>query len=78
MISSRNYKYGYMCETIMISLSWRQQGEVGGTVPKNNFILKLSAASGLPEYFFYMSDDLVVNSFIEAGEATTAWVVDLT
>ena len=53
------------------------QYEVGGTVPKYNFVLKLSAASGLPEYFFYINDDVIANSLIEAVNAKTTWVVDL-
>lgn len=50
------------------------QYEVGGTEPKFNFVSKLAEAASLPEFFFYIADDSVAESLIEAAKDKKEWI----
>lgn len=51
--------------------------ENGSVIPKYNLVLKLAEAAGLPEYFFYIQDDAVAESLLDAVSGRGSWTVDL-
>jgi transcriptional regulator with XRE-family HTH domain len=51
--------------------------ENGSVTPKYNLVLKLAESAGLPEYFFYIQDDAIAESLLEAVKRRGSWTVDL-
>jgi transcriptional regulator with XRE-family HTH domain len=48
------------------------QYEKGAHEPKYNFVCKLGEAANLPEYFFYIKDDLLANNMLLTNEREQA------